>query len=347
MTKFPTGPFPLHFFKPNENLYDKFHTSAIQMKTLKTPLTIRSDLYCPLPFSLDAYWNCLVDCHHCYFRHLNHTWGTDLRPANPLDVYKKLKNGLNNKNPKSYLAWAIKRKKTLRFGNKTDPFQPAEKEHRVSLRLLKVLNRLSWSTVIQTRCTWQLMEYEDVLMKQPSLWTVMPVISPGFVRDWEILEKKCTTPPDYRLIHLQQLLRNSKGKLSVGVNGEPFIPGFHTIKEFSDTVRILKSYGIRSYNTYNFHFNAFVAKRLHAIGIDIEKIWYYNQDARWKKILAKLLRIADKEGIVLGCPDFVNSGSKWYEKANTCCGINVENPLSLIPTFGKSNYKRGKIQETF
>lgn len=310
------------------------------MKTYKNALTIRGDcLYCPLPFSLDAYWNCLINCHHCYFRHLNHTWGTDLRPSDPSEVYKRLKNGLKNPKPSSYIAHAMKQQKTLRFGNKTDPFQPIERKHKVSLRLIKVLNKLNWTYVIQTRCTKLMMEYEKWLNISISrnLLTVMPVISPGLSKDWEILEKTLTTKPSKRLKHLAKL---SKMGANVGVNGEPFIPGYHTPKDFEKTLKLLKKYGIKSYNTYNFHFNAFVAKRLHAIGIDIEKIWYYNRDEYWKPILQELLDISKKHNIILGCPDFVNTGSNWYEKTNTCCGINVPNPCTY-----NSHHWKGMLQE--
>jgi hypothetical protein len=46
----------------------------------------------------------------------------------------------------------------------------------------------------------------------------------------------------------------------IGVNGEPFIPGYHTIEQFETMMKRLKGYGIPSYNTYNLHFNAFVAQ---------------------------------------------------------------------------------------
>jgi hypothetical protein len=117
----------------------------------------------------------------------------------------------------------------------------------------------------------------------------------------------------------------------VGVNGEPFIPGIHTTEMFRDMIKRLKSAGVKSYNTYNLHFNDHVAKRLHSIGLDIERIWTMNQDRNWKRIQRKLCEIADQEDIILGCPDFVNTGPNWREKANTCCGINVLNP-SLFNT---------------
>lgn len=296
------------------------------MKLLKNSLTIRGDsLYCPLSLSLDTYGNCLFDCHHCYLRNLNEIWGKDLKPIDIELFKKKLHNGLKNKNPKTPLAHCLANKKTIRWGNKTDPFQPAELKYKRAPEIFSELIQLKWSFVIQTMNTDVMMEYAVFLACAHSLGliTIMPIVSPGLDKDWEIFEKKATTSPKKRLHHLRML---SKEGMPVGVNGEPFIPGFHTIKDFEDTLKLLKSYGIKSYNTYNLHLNPFVAKRLSAIGLDIRKIWEMNQDGPWKRILGKLMELSKKHNIHLGCPDFVNTGHKWLEKANTCCGINVPNP---------------------
>ncbi len=306
----------------------------------KNGLSIRGDsYYCPLSFSLDSYWNCEIECLHCYLRRLNRTWGKELRPTNPEALQKKLINGLQCKNPQSSLAWAIKNKNTIRFGNKSDPFQPAEKELKTSKKLMKVLIDLDWSFVIQTKCTELLMEYQGLiaLAQVKNLIQIMPVISPGLEKDWEIFERKRTTNPIERIKHIRKYNQT-------GVNGEPFIPGYHTTKDFEDTLKLLKSYGIKSYNTYNLHLNDLVAKNIAELGLDIEKIWTMNKDQYWKPILQRLLRLADKYGIICGCPDFVNSGWKNWEKANTCCGLQVPNPTKfnthnwkLMKQLGKCN----------
>lgn len=269
---------------------------------------------------------------------MNQVWGKDLRAADPSAVLKQLQNGLKNKNPKSYLAHAMRKKKTIRFGNKSDPFQPVEKKLKVSLKLLRVLIKLEWTFVIQTRFTSRLMEYEKWILEadKKNLVTLMPVISPGFYRDWEILERKRTTPPRNRLDHMSHFI--SKG-VPVGINGEPFIPGFHNVLEFEEMMMMLKHRNIKSYNTYNFHFTPYVAKRLHAIGIDIEKIYYANKDEAWRPVLRQLCDISKKYGIRLGCPDFVNTGWKWKEEANTCCGINVPNPCT-----GNTHHWKQRLQ---
>lgn len=296
------------------------------MKLLKQGLHVRGDaLYCPLAFSLDSYGNCEADCTHCYLRRLNEVWGKDLKPLDVENFQRTLQNGQLNKAPKSPLAYAIKFKKTLRFGNKTDPFQDAEMKYRVSHEALKTLRDLKWPVVLETKYTANLLHYIKTLLEMKSHLHVMPIISPGFDKDWEVFEHKRTTQPSTRLSQLRDLKNLG---IRVGINGEPFIPGYHQVSEFEDMMKRLKDNGIPSYNVYNLHFNAFVAKRLHAVGVDIEKVWYYNRDDHWKPILQQLIDLAKKYDIVLGSPDFVNSGWGYVENSNTCCGVNVDNPCT-------------------
>ena len=304
----------------------------------KHGLTIRGDsLYCPLSFQLDTYNNCLTDCWQCYFRRLNHVWGKQLNPVNPEALHRKLVNGLKNPNPKSSLAWAIKGKKVLRLGNKVDAFQRVEQKMKVTEKCLDVLGTLDWPLFIQTKFTTQLLKNLDRLADFSQLW-VLSIISCGLEKDWEILERKRTVPVEKRLKHLNQL-RDELG-ITVGVNGEPFIPGYHTTQDFERTMKLLNKWKITSYNVYNFHWNDFIAKRLVALGIDIERIWHYNRDEPWKKILLQLIEIAKKYNIDLGCPDFVNSGGAFYQTMNTCCGLEVTNPT----TFNTHVWKR-MVQE--
>jgi hypothetical protein len=177
----------------------------------------------------------------------------------------------------------------------------------------------------------------------------MPIISPGLDKDWEILERKRTSSPTHRARTLKKFIKRG---VPYGVNGEPFIPGFHTVKDFEDTIKWLTSLGIRRYNTYNLHFNDWVAKKFHAIGLDIELIWEMNQDKNWKPILRQLMDIAKKYNIILGCPDFVNTGSKWIELANTCCSVDVPNPTTWNTHYWKRMAQADKtfdqiIEETY
>lgn len=315
-------------------------------KVYKKAIGIRGDcLYCPLSLAIDSYWNCLVDCYHCYFRRLNYVWGEELRPACPNEVRKKLSNGLSNQNPKSSLAWALHQKKTLRVGNKSDPYQPIEMELRVTRQILRILIDLRWTFAIQTRFLHNLKMDEDLLTEAHSLnlLTLIPIISPGAEQDWKILERGRTTDIKSRLSILQKWVH--KG-WNIGVNGEPFIPGYHTVEQFRSIIQRIKSVGVVSYNTYNLHFNDYVAKRLHSIGVDIQKIWEMNQNKNWRRIQVQLCCVAEEEGIRLGCPDFVNTGKNWKERANTCCGVNVPNPSKFNTHWWKMFLQKGYSVDT-
>ncbi len=303
----------------------------------KHGITVRGDsLYCPLPLSVEPYWWCAPNCRHCYFRGLNHVWGKEWRPISVEAFERRLRNGLKNKNPRSTLAHCLAGKKTMRVGNKTDPFQPIELELGRSTGAINVLCKLDWTFVIQTRFigrAWELTH--EALLAHPHLVTLLPIISPGGELDWELFERKRTEPIAARFETIQTAMAAG---IEVGVQGEPFIPGFHTEQMFEDMLKRLKAIGVNRYNTYNFHFTPHVAKRLAAEvpEVDIEKIWYYNQDEHWKPILQRLLAIAARLDMILGCPDFVNSGPTYRERANTCCGIDVPAPC----TFNTHYFKR-------
>lgn len=61
--------------------------------------------------------------------------GPGSKAANPETIRRKLENGLKNPAPKTPLGRAIKAKKTIRFGNKADPYQPIEKTSGVSRQI--------------------------------------------------------------------------------------------------------------------------------------------------------------------------------------------------------------------
>ncbi len=296
------------------------------MKIYTAALGMRGDmLYCPLPLSIDPYWTCEVNCYHCYSRRLNRTWGNDFRMADVESIKRKLSSSSKGKSP---LHEAIRQRKTLRLGNRSDPFQPWEEKYRVSTEILKFLMEIEWDTVVQTKFPRRAYEMTGL----GKTCTMMAIITPGLEADWELFERNMTENPIDRVKMLSKL---QKKGFNVGVNGEPFIPGYHTPEQFEETVKLLKSYGINRYNTYNLHFNDYVAKNLLKLGLDIEKIWYMNQDKQWRRILKKLIEIAEKHDIILGCPDFVNSGWEYVQKCNTCCGLDVKNPC----TFNTHHFK--------
>jgi len=303
------------------------------MERLKTGINIRGDyFYCPLAFQLNTYWNCEARCRHCYLRRLNRTWGQELKPLDVDHFEKDLDRILRGKG-QSMLALGIKARKTLYVGSKADAYQDAELKHGVTREALRIVLERGFSVVIATMYSANLKRDEDLFLRYPKQVTIMPIISPGFERDWEVLERRKTTHPGDRL--LDATMWKKKG-INVGINGEPFIPGFHTEADFKFMCETLRLAGLDSYNTYNLHMNDWNAKEMVAAGIDIEKVWHGNQDKSWAVTLEKLIGIAARENIRLGMPDFVNSGWGHKEQRNTCCGMDVPNPC----TFTVINWKR-------
>lgn len=308
------------------------------LKTYKTPIKMRyAHLTCPLALALESYWACEADCYHCVGRRLNKVWGYDQRCTDPESVRKTLINALKNPDAKTIEGQALYHKKAFFFGRKSDPYQPIEIEKEVTRRLVEILIELEWPFAICSRYQANMERDEDLFRKGGENVHILTEITPGAEADWELFERKRTTPVEDRL-KLSQ--RWSKTGIKVGVRGEPYIPGYHTLKQFKDILKRLKSYGLNSYNIYNLHINEYTIKRFYDIGLDIEKIWTLNQDEHWSKLQKRLCLIAQEIGITLGCPDFVNVPSNWYHSVNTCCGMNVKNAL----TFNTHNWRSIRVQ---
>jgi DNA repair photolyase len=266
-------------------------------------------------------------------RRLNQIWGTEQRITDPEAVKKTLINALKNQNPRTIIAQALHAKKAIFLGRKADPYQPIELKKKVTQSLLEILIDLEWQVVVCSRYQENMDKDTELFLEGKNFVHLLTEITPGAEADWELFERKRTTPIADRLYFTK--LWQTLG-IKVGVRGEPYIPGYHTLKQFRDILKRLKSYGLTSYNTYNLHINEYTIKRFYAIGLDIEKIWTLNQDKHWKPLQKKLCQIADEEGITLGCPDFVNTGWGNYQKTNTCCGIDVNDAL----TFNTHTWKR-------
>jgi DNA repair photolyase len=257
-------------------------------------------------------------------RRLNKIWGEEQRASDPQKIAKKLMDSQKIEHPKSPIATAMKLRKTLWIGRKSDPYQPIELSLNVTRGIVRTLVDLNWSYVICTRYPSNAIKDKNLFLRNPKLCSVLIEITPGEESDWEIFERERTDPIDKRL----KIARTWKAcGINIGIRGEPFIAGYHTTAQFRSVLKRIKSYGINSYNTYNLHMNEYTLKRLHSIGLDIERIWNHNQNAIWGKLQRELCQIADEEGVCLGCPDFVNQPANRISMCNTCCGVNVPNPF--------------------
>lgn len=309
------------------------------MKEFKNPITIRQGhLTCSLPLSLESYWECEADCIHCMGRRLNQVWGKEQRVTDPEKVKVKLLKSQNSKS-KTLLAQALRAKKAFFFGRKADPYQPLEIKTSTTRKIVKILHELDWPYALCSRYQSNMERDTELFVQSKENNHILVEITPGGELDWERFEKKRTTPVDLRLKIAKQWVKLG---LNVGIRGEPFIPSVHNYKQFKDTLKLLKSHGLKSYNTFNLHLNHYTLKRLHENGFDIEAIWEGNQDINWKKTQRKLCDIANKIGVELGCPDFVNVPKNWVSKVNTCCGMDVKNAFTYNTQYWRQLMLSGK-----
>lgn len=299
-------------------------------------------LNCPLPLTLESYWTCEADCFHCVGRRLNKIWGEEQRITNPENVLMKLKNSQKNKDPKTPLAIALKKKKVIWIGRKSDPYQSIEIKYKVTRSNIESLVSQSWPFLVCSKYLSNAERDTDLFLKAKEFFTFLVEITPGAENDWELFERKRTTSIKDRLNIAR---RWQKLGIKIGIRGEPFIPGYHTFEQFRSILQRIRSYGFNSYNTYNLHMNDYTMKRFLDIGLDIERIWIYNQDNKWRVIQKKLCQIADEENIILGCPDFINTGKEWISKTNTCCGVDIQGAFTFNTHIWKILLQKGQNAE--
>jgi len=295
---------------------------------------------CPLPLTLESYWTCEADCLHCMGRRLNQIWGNEQKFTNPDNVHRILTNALKKENT-TPTAKALFKKKAFFIGRKADSYQPIEKEKHITHQLVEILNELDWPYVICSKYQENMVVDTPLFLNNKNA-NILVEITAGGESDRELFEFNRTTPVEDRL----RIARKWKHSgMNVGVRGEPFIPGYHTTEQFRDTLKLIKSYGLLSYNIYNLHINEYTMKRMHAAGFDIERIWEMNQDDRWKPIQKRLCMIAEQEGIELGCPDFVNVPKCHTSTTNTCCGISVPNAFTFNTHAWRNELIKGEAPE--
>jgi len=289
-------------------------------------LTIRGDaLSCPLAFGLDTYYGCPYDCVHCTFLGLNAVWGHGEDRALDLGwLVDMLDRGLRNEHPRSALACAIRGRKTVRVGNKYDPFPPYEDKLGIARAAIEVLLERGFQVKVETKAV------DRMLGAVTERWTpdsaiITTTIHVGLDEDWDRLEGRRVPSPARRLEVLRDFALEG---YQVGVSAEPFLAGHHTVEQYGRYLDTLLEYGVHRTNVYNLRLNAFVAKRLAGAGYDIERIWAENEDGCWRVTLGHLIEAAEERGMILGCPDFVNAGRS-QTRSNTCCGVDVARPCTF------------------
>jgi DNA repair photolyase len=127
------------------------------LKKYTTPLSVTSQFFfCGLPLRLDSYRGCAFQCYFCFARQRGGAAPAPaVTPADPQYLRRVLDRalGAHHTKPAGILAGFLQRRVPVHFGGMSDPFQPAEQRHRVSLAFLSALRDYQYPTVISTRGT--------------------------------------------------------------------------------------------------------------------------------------------------------------------------------------------------
>lgn len=100
---------------------------------------------CDLPVRIDTYKGCSHGCKYCFA-----TRKTDISKVAPDNCIQQLKNHINGHRLKQHTEWCdwdI----PLHWGGMSDPFQPCEKEYKISLQALKVFAQSEYPFIVSTK----------------------------------------------------------------------------------------------------------------------------------------------------------------------------------------------------
>ncbi|WCM26333.1 hypothetical protein NDN01_20350 [Sphingomonas sp. QA11] len=137
----------------------------------------------------------------------------------------------------SVVAQALRRRVPVHFGGMSDPFQPAERRHQVSLAFLRALSGRSYPTVISTKGELAAEQpYVEILAGNPNTVVQFSLVSVDD-RAASLIEPSATPPS--RLLRAAERLTSAGVKVAFRL--QPYLPS--VAGEIEPYVRSLRSTG--------------------------------------------------------------------------------------------------------
>ena len=124
---------------------------------------------CPQSLVVNTYQGCGFDCSYCYAKSLMERFGNwEIKPADFSIIERKFYNALVKKT-RGVISKLIRRKIPVRIGTLTDPFQPIERNHEVTLKTLKLLSKYNYPVIVNTKGILQAEDRYIDIMKDMDL----------------------------------------------------------------------------------------------------------------------------------------------------------------------------------
>ncbi|MBD0706000.1 MULTISPECIES: PA0069 family radical SAM protein [unclassified Pseudomonas] len=192
--------------------------TEVRIETAKTIITRNTSPDLPFDRSINPYRGCEHGCIYCYARPSHAYW--DMSPG--LDFETRL---IAKTNAADVLEEQLSRRgyqcAPINLGSNTDPYQPIEREHRITRRILEVLLRYRHPVTIVTKGSLILRDL-DLLTELAQQRLVKVMISLTTLDDElkRILEPRAAAPK----ARLRAIKVMREAGIAVGVLCSPMIP---------------------------------------------------------------------------------------------------------------------------
>ena len=184
--------------------------------------------YCPLALRLDSFRGCEHACRYCFSNifvgkvagHCKSDYGSFAIPADVDTINKKFMLAGHEQETNDMEVQALNRRMPAHFGGLSDPFQPAEKEHRSTLSLLQILSNYNYPTVLSTKGN---LIVEDRYIKEFEKIPIVLQLSISSLDEkiTKVLEPFAPTPSE----RLKSVKILSDMGFYVTIRCEPYYPG--------------------------------------------------------------------------------------------------------------------------
>lgn len=181
---------------------------------------------CDLPIRFDTYKGCSHDCKYCFVQRKK-----DLKDIEKGETAIALKNFISGQRNKvcNWCDWDI----PIHWGGMSDPFQPAEKIHKLSYECLKVFAKTQYPFVVSTKGKLIINEEYLTLLRKCNCVVQISMIC----NKYDVLEKGAPTY-DERLEMVKILSRNVR---RVNVRIQPYMT--QVFKDVKDNMKRLADAG--------------------------------------------------------------------------------------------------------
>jgi len=283
---------------------------------------------CPLPVKLNPYLGCSGGCSYCFSLQMRKPNQPDrsstVWPGSVKFLKDKLEQALNGSKNKSYLHECLRLKIPIQIGVLTDPFQPAEQEHGITYRMIKVLNDYNYPFMLITKFNVPDSYLELLGDSKCVIQVSLSTLDKGFIAKTE----KGTPSPSERL---QNILNLDDNDIPVQHRYWPIWPGLtDEPKELFEAVSDAGCSDVIAGYIRLFNFKRFLPKINNALGFDylehlkkngypiVKEHDYFKISSN--KMLSEYYRfqsLAIDEGLGFYTPDMLG-----FNDGDCCCGTD-------------------------